>query len=110
MPYALLLAALLLMPAFAQSPPAEDAPLPSVELERQWSGTVTSVQPGAGVFRMETGGGELEVIAGTNFSPGWSLEALHAGLNVIVSGVVESGGSVRARFVTVIAEPPEQSS
>ncbi|HAX41230.1 MAG TPA: hypothetical protein DCY80_01575 [Solibacterales bacterium] len=111
MPRFLLLFAALLMPVFAlQPPPApEEPPIPAIEVDRQWAGTVTTVAPAEGRFRMQSGEGEIEVIAGTSFNPGWSIGNLQAGLNVVVSGVVEPDGTVRARSVSVIAESPEQS-
>lgn len=102
--------ALLLAPAVAlQSPtPRPAPPAPGLEPDRQWSGTVTSTQPAEGVFRMQTGTGEdVEVIAGTRFNPGWSLENLQPGLTVLVTGAAESSGAIRARFVSVAAEPPD---
>jgi hypothetical protein len=108
---AVMILAMLIAPAVVPQTPPVPPLAPGLEPERQWSGTVTSVPPPAGVFRMRTGTGEdVEVIAGTRFNPGWSLEDLQPGLLVVVTGVLEPGGAIRARFITVVADPPAPHS
>jgi len=109
--FASLIFAILMMPAMAvQSPAPLPTPSaePGLEPERQWSGTVTSVQLAEGVFRIQTASGDdVEIIAGTRFNPGWSREDLQPGLLVVVTGVLELSGAIRARFITVVADPPD---